>query len=1308
MKQILLFLFVMFSVSLLNLKASEMKAVNQTVVDIVVESESHTTLEAAVVAAGLVETLQGDGPFTVFAPTDAAFEALPEGTLDALLAEPGGQLTDILLYHVVAAKAMSGSLMDGQKIETVLGQNLTVTASSEGVFINGAEVTVADIEATNGVVHVIDAVLLPTTKTVVDIVVESESHTTLEAAVVAAELVETLQGDGPFTVFAPTDAAFDALPEGTLDALLAEPGGQLTDILLYHVVAAKAMSGSLMDGQKIETVLGKDIRIRIESDGVFINDAEVTVADIEATNGVVHVIDAVLLPSNEVKLMEDTSHGKILTDAFGYTLYFFTKDADGSSLCTDGCLTNWPVFYAKSMDYSNELDSADFGSIDRGDGAMQTTYKGWPLYYFVKDSLPGDVMGDGVIGKWFVAKPDYTIMLVVDQLTGNDDVNYKGDYTPGSEITQYFSDDKGATLYTWIQDNYNKNNFTDSEFAKNAIWPIYEEEEVVVPSVLDPADFTIIDVYGKRQLAYKGWPLYYFGQDMMMRGDNKGVSVPSPGVWPVAVKDMMTAKYGTVVDIVVESESHTTLEAAVVAAELVETLQGDGPFTVFAPTDAAFDALPEGTLDALLAEPGGQLTDILLYHVVAAKAMSGSLMDGQKVETVLGQNLTVTASSEGVFINGAEVTVADIEATNGVVHVIDAVLLPTTKTVVDIVVESESHTTLEAAVVAAGLVETLQGDGPFTVFAPTDAAFDALPEGTLDALLAEPGGQLTDILLYHVVAAKAMSGSLMDGQKIETVLGQNLTVTASSEGVFINGAEVTVTDIEATNGVVHVIDAVLLPTTKTVVDIVVESESHTTLEAAVVAAGLVETLQGDGPFTVFAPTDAAFDALPEGTLDALLAEPGGQLTDILLYHVVAAKAMSGSLMDGQKVETVLGQNLTVTASSEGVFINGAEVTVADIEATNGVVHVIDAVLLPTTKTVVDIVVESESHTTLEAAVVAAGLVETLQGDGPFTVFAPTDAAFDALPEGTLDALLAEPGGQLTDILLYHVVAAKAMSGSLMDGQKIETVLGQNLTVTASSEGVFINGAEVTVTDIEATNGVVHVIDAVLLPTTKTVVDIVVESESHTTLEAAVVAAELVETLQGDGPFTVFAPTDAAFEDLLTELGYTSLDEIDAATLEAVLLMHVVPGKVMAGDLSDGFMAQTLQQEEIVINLNGGASITDPNSRVSQITGTDLEAVNGVVHVIDKVILPDLTTTSVNSIMESDLKIFPNPVDDVLNIQTTEPSSYIKIISLTGKTVLQRAVMSSNERIDVRSFTPGVYIVLMESERAAITRKIVVR
>ncbi|MFP4365804.1 MAG: fasciclin domain-containing protein [Bacteroidales bacterium] len=646
-----------------------------TVVDIVVGSADHETLEAAVTAAGLVETLQGDGPFTVFAPTDAAFGALPEGTLDALLADPEGDLKDILLYHVVAGEAMSSDLSDGQEIETVLGSDITVTINNDGVFINDAQVTVANIEAENGVVHVIDAVLTPMPATVVDIVVGSADHETLEAAVTAAGLVETLQGDGPFTVFAPTDAVFAALPDGTLDDLLDDPSGVLTDILLYHVVAGKAMSSDLSDGQEIETVFGDDITVAINNDGVFINDAMVTVADIEAENGVVHVIDAMLGANFYTQVIENDTYGSILADGAGNTLYFFTQDADGSSACTGGCLDNWPVFYNESLYLSAGLDPDDFGSIDRGNGIMQTTYKGWPLYYFADDNEAGDVNGEGVIDKWFVAKPDYTIMLTDNQLVGNDGVNYTGDYGEGDEVIQYLVDAYGNTLYTWTNDRNNRNRFTASDFSNNSAWPIFNAEGMIIPSTLNSDDFDVIDVYGESQLTFKGWPLYYFGQDDM-RGETNGVSVPSPGVWPVAVPDITEAPAYTVVDIVVSSPDHETLTAAVTAAELVETLQGEGPFTVFAPTDDAFEALPDGTLDALLADPEGDLKDILLYHVVAAKAMSGDLSDGQEIETVFGNDVTVTINNEGVFINDAEVTVADIEADNGVVHVIDAVLIP--------------------------------------------------------------------------------------------------------------------------------------------------------------------------------------------------------------------------------------------------------------------------------------------------------------------------------------------------------------------------------------------------------------------------------------------------------------------------------------------------------------------------------------------------------------------------------------------------------------------------------------------------------
>jgi transforming growth factor-beta-induced protein len=884
------------------------------------------------------------------------------------------------------------------------------------------------------------------------------------------------------------------------------------------------------------------------------------------------------------------------------------------------------------------LNSSDFGTIVREDGSKQTTYKGWPLYYYVQDQNPGDVLGDGRSNVWFAAKPDYTIMLVNNQLLGNDGKNYTGNYTEGDETIQYFTDGKGRTLYTWTRDFQNTNKFTRPDFSNNANWPVYEEDNIVVPSILDASLFSSIDVHGRKQMTYKGWPLYYFGADGNVRGSNKGVSVPSPGVWPVARQNMAPAKPATVVDIVVNSEVHNTLEAAVIAAGLAETLSGDGPFTIFAPTDAAFAALPAGTVETLLEDPSGLLTQILLYHALSGKVMSTDLTNGMKATTLQGQDITVTINEEGVFINGAKVIIANIEAGNGVVHVIDAVLLPQIQepmpaTVVDIVVNSEVHNTLEAAVIAAGLAEALSGEGPFTLFAPTDAAFAALPAGTVEALLADPKGALTEILTYHALAGKVMSTDLSNGLKVKTLQGQDITVTINEEGVFINGAKVIIANIEAGNGVVHVIDAVLLPQIQepmpaTVVDIVVNSEVHNTLEAAVIAAGLVETLSGDGPFTIFAPTDAAFAALPAGTVEALLADPKGALTEILTYHALAGKVMSTDLSNGLKVKTLQGQDITVTINEEGVFINGAKVIIANIEAGNGVVHVIDAVLLPQIQepmpaTVVDIVVNSEVHNTLEAAVIAAGLAEALSGEGPFTLFAPTDAAFAALPAGTVETLLQDPSGLLTQILLYHALSGKVMSGDLSNGMTATTLQGQDITVTINEEGVFINGAKVIIANIEAANGVVHVIDAVLLPKPKTVVDIVVNSEVHNTLEAAVIAAGLAEALSGEGPFTLFAPTDAAFAALPAGTVEALLADPKGALTE-ILTYHALAGKVMSTDLSNGLKVKTLQGQDITVTINEEGVFING----AKVIIANIEAGNGVVHVIDAVLLPAAPRTTV--------------------------------------------------------------------------------
>ena len=465
----------------------------------------------------------------------------------------------------------------------------------------------------------------------------------------------------------------------------------------------------------------------------------------------------------------------------------------------------------------------------------------------------------------------------------------------------------------------------------------------------------------------------------------------------------------------------------------------------------------------------------------------------------------VNGSTEGVCIGSHTFTVEGTynydcsigsHAANGMVATITVVPTQQSNTVVDVIVNSDDHTLLEAAVIEAGLAEALSGDGPFTVFAPTDDAIVALTEElgiSAEDLLALPN--LGEILQYHVVAAAAFSTDLSDGQSIATLLGEEVTVTVNQNGVMINNAMVTVADIAADNGVVHVIDAVLLPppAETTVVDIIVESELHTILEAAVIAADLATTLSGEGPFTVFAPTDAAFEALMAAfgvTAEELLEYP--ELTNVLLYHVVAGQALASDLSDGQQITTLLDADVVVSITADGVFINQAQVIVADVTAGNGVVHVIDAVLLPPTppsNTVVDIIVNSDDHTLLEAAVIEAGLVEALSGEGPFTVFAPNDAAVVALTEAlgiTAEELLALPN--LGEILQYHVVGASAYAADLSDGQMITTLLGEDVTVSITAEGVMINNAMVIVADIAADNGVVHVIDAVLLPPTANAVN----------------------------------------------------------------------------------------------------------------------------------------------------------------------------------------------------------------------------
>jgi transforming growth factor-beta-induced protein len=405
--------------------------------------------------------------------------------------------------------------------------------------------------------------------------------------------------------------------------------------------------------------------------------------------------------------------------------------------------------------------------------------------------------------------------------------------------------------------------------------------------------------------------------------------------------------------------------------------------------------------------------------------------------------------------------------------------------------------------------------------------------------------------------------------------------------------------------------------TDDIVDIVVASASVSTLEAAVEAAGLVTALQAEGPFTVFAPRNEAFDALGADVVQALLdAGNLGLLTEILTFHVVpGVAALSSSLTDGQTVTTLQGDDLTIGVAGGTVTVNGATVVSADIEATNGVIHIIDAVLVPPVD-IVEKAILTEETQTLVAAVVAGELVATLQGAGPFTVFAPVNSAFTALGTDRLDVLL-DPANiaLLQKVLTYHVIAGDIRAADLTDGAVVPTVEGSDVTIDLSGATPKVNGANIIATDIVVENGVIHLIDAVLTENAD-LVDVAL-LEGFPTLVDLVAGAGLEATLRssnGGAGFTVFAPTEAAFAAL------TSVPAGQA--LVDVLKYHVVSGTVGSGALSDGQVVTTVQGNTFTVNINGSSvTITDQTGNTVGVVATDVPATNGVVHVIDEVILP---------------------------------------------------------------------------------------
>jgi uncharacterized surface protein with fasciclin (FAS1) repeats len=547
----------------------------------------------------------------------------------------------------------------------------------------------------------------------------------------------------------------------------------------------------------------------------------------------------------------------------------------------------------------------------------------------------------------------------------------------------------------------------------------------------------------------------------------------------------------SIVDVAVANGSFTTLVAALEATGLDVTLSDmDSSFTVFAPTDDAFALLGDETIAALL-DDTDTLTDILTYHVIGAEIDSSAAISsaGSTVEMVNGDSTGLSLDGDNLLVNTVTVTTVDVEADNGVIHVIDAVLIPPvdkgtpTMNIVDTAVSAGDFGTLVTALQAAGLDATLADETQsFTVFAPTDAAFAMIDPDTLDLLLADTDA-LSDVLLQHVVSGEVSSVTAytLNGLSATTASGAEIPVAINSEldTLTFGGATVTTTDIYTTNGVIHVIDMVVVADVElpsppsSIVDVAVANGSFTTLVAALQATGLDTVLDDpEATFTVFAPTDAAFGLLGQGAVSALLDDPD-TLKNILLYHVIQGSevlqdgALTVAQSEANKVEMANGAETALSLANNTLFVNKSAVALADVMADNGVIHVVDQVItVPAakgepTQTIVDIAASNDDFTTLVTALTAADLVTTLSDtSATFTVFAPTNAAFDKIEDAALDGILADTDA-LTAILLKHVVnnsEIDSVSAFAANGADVPSIGGDSLSVSLQNFSQTVDGA----------------------------------------------------------------------------------------------------------------------------------------------------------------------------------------------------------------------------------------------------------
>ncbi|XP_060902982.1 periostin, osteoblast specific factor b [Labrus mixtus] len=511
-------------------------------------------------------------------------------------------------------------------------------------------------------------------------------------------------------------------------------------------------------------------------------------------------------------------------------------------------------------------------------------------------------------------------------------------------------------------------------------------------------------------------------------------------------------------------------------SELRPEIEGPGSFTLFAPSNEAWEELEETVRAALVSNVNIELYNALHYHMANKRLLTKDLKNGMTVSSMYNDlGLYINHYSNGVVtVNCARIIHGNQVATNGVVHVIDRVISAVGSTIQDVIEVNDDLTTLSDLAQNAGLLDKLGEAGQYTLFAPTNEAFDSLGSDVLERIQSDKEA-LQALLKFHLLNSVQCSEAIMAGTSHETLEGNNIEIGCDGESITVNGIKMVLKkDIVTTNGVIHLIDKVLMPdSAKQVMELVGSSQS--TFGDMVSELGLSAAMRPEAEYTLLAPLNAAFT-------DEVMSMDQSFLRIILENHVLKNKLILGQLYNGQRLETIGGKTLRVFIYRTAVCIENSCLIRGSKEGSNGALHVMRTLLKPAEKTIMEILTENGGFKIFLSLMEAAGLTDLLRQEGGYTLFAPSDRAFASLSSSDMDLLRSDINA-LRTILLYHFNNGVFIGGGLEAGvtNLLKSLQGSNLKVMLANNTMQVNTVQVPESDIMASNGVVHFVHQVLYP-----------------------------------------------------------------------------------------------------------------------------------------------------------------------------------------------------------------------------------